>query len=405
MIDLFNTPLHILSFFCYFINVYSAGKFGIKGSTLLGLIMLILGGVFNFFIETNYYWSVVGCTIQALGANVLCCLFAEVANRWFDEKERPLAIAIMMLFKQLSAAFNMIIPNLIIKEEQSSEKIIDGVFYFNIYRIGVSIFFFLAFCICFKEWPTKKLNNSEENSLIENKGKDAINEDIYIKEKFVFKEFKSILCKLFSDKVYLYLNIGFSSGYGSAMAYIAVSGELHSSFGYNEKLVSYLISGCLVVGLAVGIIYTKTCIKLSNQLLIMERMLFLSTIFCTVSMFMLYFKFPLYIPMTLELIFIACCITSYIVIYEETIKYVSLAYGKSTVVYATGLLGLFQGPFGIILNLLLGVLFDKHDRQWSLFGALVMIFVVGIYAISISIAECYIRKSPQYKKLENLRKK
>ena len=129
MINLFNTPSNILNFFLYFVTVFNAGKFGIKGSTLLGLIIIMLGGVLNFFLETNYYYSVIGCTLQYVGVSVICCLFGEVAYRWFDDGERPLALAIMFVLKEVSMSFNLIIPGLMIKEEMSNKQIIDGVLY------------------------------------------------------------------------------------------------------------------------------------------------------------------------------------------------------------------------------------------------------------------------------------
>ena len=238
-INLFNTPISILGFFTYFINIYFAVKFGVKWSILAGIILMILGGVINLFIETNYYYTVAGCTIQFLGISLFNSVFGEVSFRWFSDGERPLAVAIMMLFQELSYALNTVLPSLMIKsgKEVSSETIINDTLYYNIYRIAAPIFFFLVFCIFFKEWPTKKSSKNKENLLIENEGKDAINEDISIKQKFDFKEFRTTLCKLFSDKVYLYLNIGFSSGYAAASAFVNVAGELHSAFGYDESLV------------------------------------------------------------------------------------------------------------------------------------------------------------------------
>lgn len=123
----------------------------------------------------------------------------------------------------------------------------------------------------------------------------------------------------------------------------------------------------------------------------------------TVGNFLMYYQFSLYIISALNLIIITSHIISFIVLFEEVIKYCKVAH-PGTVLYATGYIGILYFPLNALIIAFMGKLYDQKDKDWVLLGGLIYSSFAFIYAFCISLAESNIRNGKYYKQMENLRK-
>ena len=166
MVNLYMVPASIIAFFYYFANVFIVKKIGVKFAILYGLVLVAIGCSINLLMEYNFYFTLLGETIQIIGVNTFMTLNGEICDRWFSVSQRPVAIAITFLSRYVSFAVNMIFPVIFISNDDpdvTKEKLIAQTRYFNFFRIGVAVFFFLICLIFFKEAPTKKtLKKNEE---------------------------------------------------------------------------------------------------------------------------------------------------------------------------------------------------------------------------------------------------
>ena len=85
-------------------------------------------------------------------------VYGEICDRWFSTKQRPIAIAVVVLIGFSSFAFNTIIPGAFITNDKTvpKEQVRMETINFIWFRTILPIVFFVIFLIFFKENPKKK---------------------------------------------------------------------------------------------------------------------------------------------------------------------------------------------------------------------------------------------------------
>ena len=157
----YSIPTNIAMFFMSFVNIYIVSQIGLKAQVLLGCGLTVVGCAIDLQM-VNFMWFLdIGQPITMVGIDMFRSLTAVICDRWFNAEQRPFALAIVILLRELSPVFNMIFPHLFIKNggEMDQIEIIEQTRNFNRARVSIAVVFFLIIMVFFKEWPKARSNN------------------------------------------------------------------------------------------------------------------------------------------------------------------------------------------------------------------------------------------------------
>ena len=396
----YASPMDFLLFFMLFLNLYIAAKFGVKANLLLGTCQIAIGCAVNLLMGYSFYFIYIGQPLTSLGICLISPVTPEICDRWFRPKDRPFALAISLILKDITGIFNLLIPLLFIHNntEGPKEIITQGKQRFDQFRVCLSLFFFFVILILFKERPKVQGNDENAERQIEN---DNIVANTATK-KFDTKVFFNVVRKLFGDKGYVCLCIGVSFGVGYITILIQWVPQIYNVFGYDQNTVSLGLAAGLILAIPCALIYTKCCIQYPDQILRIERMLVLNII-CNVSLFfMIYFNINIYITFAPLIMIICLFFLGVVVIMEEVIKYCSFIVPGCTL-YATTLAAFGQILVELLINSFTGKLLDSPLRETHLLAGLIITLMQLIFVIFQSLAEYYMSMHKNYGKVKSMR--
>lgn len=163
-LNLYNIPVDSFLFFMRFLNIFMVGKIGVKGALLIGIFFISIGTSIDLLMETNFWFIDIGQPVAIIGTQIFSVIHGEVCYRWFNAKQRPIALALALMSKELSPVFNLMIPHLFIINNKTANKdqIRAGAWNFNLFRIILAVCFFFFILIFFREKP--KVQGTNENT-------------------------------------------------------------------------------------------------------------------------------------------------------------------------------------------------------------------------------------------------
>ena len=110
------------------------------------MFICTLGCGIDILMCYNFYFTYAGQLIQGIGPNMFSTINGEICDRWFNRKERAMALTISLLLREMGGAFSLILPTLFISSDtkkNTKEDIQNQTLIFNIFRCGLSAFFFI----------------------------------------------------------------------------------------------------------------------------------------------------------------------------------------------------------------------------------------------------------------------
>ena len=149
---------------------------------------------------------------------------------------------------------------------------------------------------------------------------------------------------------------------------------MYNAFGYDQNRVSLGMIAALIIAMLTTFIYTKCCIKYSDQLLKLERLAGLNVVGFVSLVFMLYFNINIYITFVLIIMSTTLMLLKKLILYEEAIKYCRVLAPGCTL-YTTSLLGTGDLIPILLINSFLGKLLDSAKRETYLLAGLIIAFI------------------------------
>jgi MFS family permease len=93
--------------------------YGSKTGMIIGNILTSFGMTIKIFINDSFWYCIGGQILAAIGQPFILNAPAKLASEWFPQKERIMAITMVVMFQALGVAGGFVVPSFFVREDDS----------------------------------------------------------------------------------------------------------------------------------------------------------------------------------------------------------------------------------------------------------------------------------------------